>query len=796
MRKLIFADMRQNLKLFWGTFLAIFVSTSIICACMNLVSSSTAVFEYSHRFDAVDIMVLANQNTTITYTESDGDLESESEEISERVPLSDKQLSELKSKYSTVEDYTFNLQVSGIKGNKMGGHNYSSVALSGFKLSGQEPGKNQVVIDEDLALQNNLQIGDSLTIKTNQGVSSYTISGVVSSNNEEIYNAQNYIFFNDDTAKEQSLGCMSVGIVTNHVDDTVQQLEKDGYTVYSGSDRYRAELTSIINNDIALMVIFITMGSVCLVISLFVIGGTLQFSIKNRYRTLALLRVTGLKKSQVKAFIAWQTAILGLFAGTLGAVCGIPTAQAIIKAYQQFNIVDESFVVNHSFFWDAVVVIGVVLLGMIVADITANKPLSVPPASAIKNENEFTGKTSAFGVVTGLVLVAGGFSILRFTPMTKGIGIGMGFCATSVFLAAAMCLTPIIMKFFNLVLSLIMKRFDKSLGRVASANVQMKASKFAVASVSIAILMSMGTVMMLNNFTYIKSTADEQFTFSKNYKYVATNQYAYDLSQAEIMGIKNVKLVRQNEKKLSSVNAMAMFGGLPQLDIVSSNANVSGTTVWVSDSMRGINEGDSFNCWLPNGEEITFTVGGIFKTRGITDETSSLVIDYSTIESSFYDARLSSVYSNTPLSGSQVNTKSYYQSTTSYSIQLAASILLGAIAILLSVVALFNTFAVIMSVRTKEFNGLKLIGAKKTQIFRMTFLEILVVTATGLMIGLAILVSVIGTYSLANVGWFDYTVNARVFYGSIILATVLSFIAGIVPSIITVGKIKRQFRVE
>lgn len=78
----------------------------------------------------------------------------------------------------------------------------------------------------------------------------------------------------------------------------------------------------------------------------------------------------------------------------------------------------------------------------------------------------------------------------------------------------------------------------------------------------------------------------------------------------------------------------------------------------------------------------------------------------------------------------------------------------------------------------------------------MTFIETLIVTATGLMIGYAILVVCVGAYSAANIGVFDYRVNNVLFYVVIGATALFGFIAGILPSFITIAKLKRLFRVE
>lgn len=796
MNKLFFSDMRRNIKLFFGTCLAIAVTSCIICSCLNLVFSSVAAFDYGKRFEGVDVSVIPDQNITIAFTESDGDLDSDSENIAGRRPFTEEELAEIVDSYETVLDYTFFVQIPNSKSTTLAGHNYSALALSGFSIHGTQPDAAQLVVDEDFAKKNNLEIGDLLYINTNSGSFSYEISGIAFSNTSDIYKIQNFLFFDDDTAKALSNGCQSVGIITGTPELVAKNLESKGYQTYTGSNKNKAELPHIAQNDISLMVIFVTMGSVCLVISLFVIGSTVQFSIKNRYRTLAQLRVIGLKKGQIKRGLAVQTALIGLLGAIAGALFAIPTAKLIVAAYEEFGIVGSNFAVTHSWLWDSVVIAGILLLLMLVTAMTANKPLSVPPASAMKDENKFTGKISLVQIIFGIVLVFGGAAILIFAPMTNGIGIGMAFCASSVFLGGAICLTPIIMKIFNVLFSIITSHFAKSLGQVANANIKMKASKFAVAAVSISIMMTMGTIMLLNNITYMDSYVQKQYNMANHYSYVLPRAFDYEIVLDNSMALKNTKLVYNNHGKLTGISSLAAYKGIPNVEVVQKEEEVQGNIIWVSDKFKHISVGDTLDFWLEDGTPIALTVGGIFSQAGIQDETLGCIIDYATIKSSLYDSSFDLVYTNTPAEYAYPNTIDYYKNSPSYDIQLGASLLLGTISLLLSIVALFNTFAVIMSVRKKEFHGLKVIGAKKFQIFKMTLIETLIVTVTGMIIGFIILAACVGLYSKANIGVFDFVVQDTMFYSTVLITALLGLLAGIIPSVLTIAKLKRQFRTE
>ncbi len=796
MFKLIFADIRKNLKLFIGTFIAIAVATGIITACLNLVFSATANFSDGNRFSNVNTVLTSSGKIILETVDDDGDIEIEKESVEGRIPIRQNQIDKLKLKYNIIEDYTFHIETDGLISKKIAGHNYSSKDLTGFDIIGSAPNNTQIVVDENFAELNNLQIGDYVEVFSNTDKSKYQISAIAYSTGAEDFELQNYIFFSDEVAKANANGCQSIAILDDNID--INDFNEDEFEVFIGKDTNKAEISSIVSNDISLMVIFITMGSVCLVISLFVISGTMQFSIKNRYRLISQLRVIGMKKSQVSALLSFQTAVISLFGATLGAILSIHLADYITKMYLKMGIVSSDFKAIFSPFWALVVIVAIIFISIVVTNITASKSLSKSPASAMKSEGDVIGKTSIAVLILGVIFVLGGIAILIFTPMTQGIGIGMVFCASTVLLSGAICLMPIIVRFFNVILSLNIKSASKSLGQVAYGNIKMKASKFAVASVSIAIMMSMSTVMVLSNDVYIDTSIQHQYQFANDYKYVSGGKFDYQIEDnTNIFSVKNTSFLLAQGDELNDYNVLSVLGDTPKLNFIEKTNEVNSNYVWVSEDIKKVKIGDEIIVYLENGQKSTFVIGGIFSSKGITDENYSFVVDYNSIKHSLYNEKLSVVYSEEKVfEDSQLHDLNYYKNSISFDIQQAASILLGMIGLALSVVALFNTFFVIMSVRTSEFNKLKLIGAKKHQIFKMAFIEIIIVTLTGMIIGGLVIAGCVGTYSYVNAGVFDFIVNKTIFFGMIIITAFLSLISGLLPSIMTISAIKRQFRNE
>lgn len=795
MNKLVMRDIKKNFRLFSGTIIAVALTVSIISACMSLILSAVALKDYGHRFDGVDLVVKMDNQVKISYVKG-GDEEEEFMEVYGNVPFGDSDIARLSSKYDCILDYAFYVEPVDLTFNKIAGHNQESMGLTDFELmEGVLPGFGDILIDENLADNNKKVVGDSIAIKFNEGIRDYRISGIVSTEVEDAYVLQNYVFFDEAEARAISNKCYSIGIITDDIERTEDKITQLGYRVFYDNNINQGELSHIVEDDMTLMIVFITLGALCLMISLFVISGTIQFSVRNRFRSLALLRGIGFTRGQVIRFLKIQSLVISIIGGSFGIWMSFPLVRIIVDAFVDIGIIGADFVRVRYGYVDLAIIICMAALVSWITGLTAKKPLSVSPANAISGESDMNSTLSPSSVIIGIVLIIGGFAVMRFTSMIQGTGIGMSFIVISLFLSGAMLISPLLMQVINFILSLFMGNLYNSMGHVACANIKTKASKFAVASVSLAIMVSMGTTMILNNITYMNVIKNSQYSFAKAYDYVAYDINPTEMGTQAFMGYRAMDLRYNDHDSLEDLETIAIVGEVPDLDYLSDNPSLEADEILISDRIKNYRVGDEMEIWLEDGQAKTVTVSGIYDSKNIRSEQYSSIMRYEDVYHSFFDHRVDLVYLDTPIPGATEHTLSMYDNHPNYDIQLGVALLIGGIGILLSIIALFNTLAIIMSVRRKEFNGLKLIGATRRQVFKMTFWETIVVMVTGLVIGLSVLFITVGTYSVENTGTYDWIVDRYIFFGGLIGALILGLLAGIMPSISTIIKLKKQYRV-
>ncbi len=787
--KLMLSDMRQNAKLFVGTLVAVILSVSIISSCLALMLGTQADIDYGQRFSGVNLTVQNSRDISVSFPRGDK-TKTKQKPLKYTLPLTQTQVESLTTRYHMMVDYTFFARPEGISFHKIAGHSASSLALTGFEMvKGREPQDGEVLVDADLAVRNGLALGQALSIQTHAGTARYIISGIVDSAVPEVYTLQNYLFVDEETA--QTLGKpYSAGVVSDDAEATAAALRAEGYVVWTGELVNRAELLEMAQTNSSLLIIFLTMSALCLVVSVFVISGTARFSIKNRQRSFSQLRILGLTKRNLTALIAKQNGILCLLGGVVGVWLSGPMSRYIADLYIRFGVAPPTFSPRPALFWNLVAILAVMLTVFVVSRVTAHKTLTKAPLSGFTQTEDSAVKQSVGAIVTGFVFVGGGVSIVLFTPFEGGIGIGMGFLACFVFLLGALLLSPFLMKFINMCLSVFTRRMVKNMGQVAAANVHMKAAKFAVAAISIAIMISINAVMLLNNTTYMSTSRAAQYDLSSAYPYVTEGVFPGDMPE-DSLGLHTVKLMMETTGGLDNLTALSVSQNRLNIQVLQGKREIETDEIMFSSRYAHLKVGDIVNMYLPNGERKALTVSGLFASRGDSFEA---VVNHALVAGTLFRDVYDQVYSQQPLPSSQPNTLSYYEENPSFDVQVAATLLMTGISVLLSIIALFNTFALVMSVRRQEFHVLKTVGARRGQIVKMTLIETVIVTLTGLIIGMSLIVVLVGQYSLVNRGIFDFCVDNQVFWGLIAASFVLSLLSGMIPSGITIQKLKQTVR--
>ncbi|HYN93809.1 MAG TPA: ABC transporter permease, partial [Pilimelia sp.] len=202
------------------------------------------------------------------------------------------------------------------------GHGWSSAALAPYRLrSGRAPQRaDEVVLDHRLGLRP----GTPVTLLTATGPAGYVVSGTLDGAG---------VYLTDAAAAALAPGVRALGLLTGaadvgSVEAAARAVVGTAGSVVSGAGRAALEPKSDARGRwIASQVITATAGLAAFV-SIFVVASTFAFSVLQRRRLFALLRLVGASARQVRRVVLGE----GLIVGTAGAAAGVLLGAGIAPA--------------------------------------------------------------------------------------------------------------------------------------------------------------------------------------------------------------------------------------------------------------------------------------------------------------------------------------------------------------------------------------------------------------------------------------------------------------------------------
>lgn len=261
-------------------------------------------------------------------------------------------------------------------------------------------------------------------------------------------------------------------------------------TVKAMTDAFRLNLSAL-----ALM---------ALVVGMFLVFNTVRFSVLQRRRTLATLRVLGVTRREVFGLVLTEALILGAVGAALGLALGAVLGRLAVGLVTQ-TINDLFFVANvrEVTMAPATIARGMVL-GVAAAAAAALLPaleaMSVPPVAAMRRSDVERGARAAAprALALGLVVAAGGGAVL----LVPGQRVDLGFAGLAGVLLAFALAAPAVTLVVMALAGPVAGRLLGVVGRMAPRDVTRALSRTAVAiaALAVAVSVSIGVQVMVDSF--------------------------------------------------------------------------------------------------------------------------------------------------------------------------------------------------------------------------------------------------------------------------------------------------------
>lgn len=296
--------------------------------------------------------------------------------------------------------------------------------------AGENPGKNQVTVNEGAAKRAGLTVGDQITVQIvgEQGAKTHSlaISGLRSDPQDLSGAGYPAVQLTAETAKELKItpGVDSIlarlsGVSATDVAPGLQrQLADMGLAQAVVGTPAQAVTTTVAElsggTDILTWVLGAFAG-IALVVTVIVVSNTFSVILAQRTRELALLRTLGARRRQIRRMVLGEAFIVGLLGGVIGLVLALGVVWggvAIVSAAFNLPYITFGFAV-----WPLVA--GVIVSLLVTVAASARPALSatrVSPLAALRPQETVTARSTrgTTRIVIGLLLVLCGAAAMYF----------------------------------------------------------------------------------------------------------------------------------------------------------------------------------------------------------------------------------------------------------------------------------------------------------------------------------------------------------------------------------------------
>jgi putative ABC transport system permease protein len=188
-----------------------------------------------------------------------------------------------------------------------------------------------VLVSENLSTKYNLHPGDPFEVVGPKGRRTYTVAGVhvdyTSDLGAALLDRAAYIELFGDTHLDSISLWMKPGVDPVALRETIRQSFPDRQLFIQTNVEFRGEIEQAVAQIFGMVDV---MQLLVIVIAVIGILNTLLVSIIDRTRELGVLRAVGFTKEQLRRVIVWEAGLMGLIAGTLGALSGSIFSMSIV----------------------------------------------------------------------------------------------------------------------------------------------------------------------------------------------------------------------------------------------------------------------------------------------------------------------------------------------------------------------------------------------------------------------------------------------------------------------------------
>jgi putative ABC transport system permease protein len=223
-------------------------------------------------------------------------------------------------------------------------------------------------------------------------------------------------------------------------------------------------------------------------VTIFIVSSTFAFTVAQRRRDLALIRLTGAGRGQLRTLLLGEALLLGVVGAGLGVLVGLPVMRLQERILGGFDLVPPGFTAQWRSWILAVSLgsgVGIALAGVLAASARAAR---VRPLEALRDVGAAARVMTASRSIVGLLFLAGGATMVVLAPLLGGeAAIALSVLVSMLLIVAFTAFAPLLVPLISRLLRLFTPGL---LGQLAQANLRSGVRRSASTAAPIMVLVA------------------------------------------------------------------------------------------------------------------------------------------------------------------------------------------------------------------------------------------------------------------------------------------------------------------